>query len=112
MATTRTPHLRHQTSNSGPDLAQLEAAFSRTAIAKRIHKRILALQRRLKPKLDDAGWRLYLALEEALNERQAALLDYLQRHVAFQCKQASRARRATRSAAIKAPRARSGSAQR
>lgn len=63
------------------DLDTLEAAFSRTTSAKRIRHRILSLQRRLRPKLDTAAWRLYLALEDALNERQDALLDYLQKRV-------------------------------
>jgi hypothetical protein len=61
-----------------------------------LHKRIMRLQHRLKSKLDAAGWRLYLDLENAVNERQAALLDYIQRRLALDGKQRSRAQQSSR----------------
>jgi hypothetical protein len=56
---------------------RLDNAFNHTATAKRLRRRIVALQTRLKRRLDGSSWAIYLALEELLNERQAGFLAYL-----------------------------------
>jgi hypothetical protein len=62
-----------------PSVLKVEAAFSRTAAAKRLRRKIIALQRRLRRRLDRSDWAIYLALDECVNERQARFLSYLYR---------------------------------
>ena len=46
---------------------------------RKLTKRVLAAQRKLRKAVDDDGWKKYLALEEVVNERASAQMDVLVR---------------------------------
>lgn len=44
---------------------------------RRLRRRILGLQRKLRARVDDQTWQVYLGLEEAMNERGSRLLSLM-----------------------------------
>jgi hypothetical protein len=63
---------------SGPYYEALEALWMSDRAATRLRQRILALQHRLHLAADRRAWLLYLAIEEAVNQRHAHLLQLAQ----------------------------------
>jgi hypothetical protein len=59
------------------NLSACEAALERDPVARRLRKKILALQANLKRSVDERAWRAYLALEEVVNHREAYLLELM-----------------------------------
>lgn len=60
------------------DLAALIDQLHRDAPElQRLRRRILRLQRQLRALVDDGTWKVYLALEEAVNERSSLLATKL-----------------------------------
>lgn len=46
---------------------------------RRLHRRILRLQRQLRARVDDGTWRVYLELEATVNERGSRLLNLVRK---------------------------------
>jgi hypothetical protein len=70
----RLDHVPHEDDDLAPLLDQLQRDDPEV---RRLRGRILRLQRQLQDRVDEDTWKVYLRLEEAVNERSSLLLTKL-----------------------------------